>query len=59
YLASLEKRKIYETLPDSTAEMHNQIPVIDEPGEDYLYPQAYFVPVSLPTHIVEAVIKAA
>jgi len=59
YPASLEKRKIYETITDPAAEKHGQIRVIDESGEDYLYPQEYFVPVSLPKNIMDAVIKAA
>lgn len=59
YPASLEKRKIYEAIPDKAAEKHGQIRVIDESGEDYLYPQDYFIPVSLPKKVEEAVIKAA
>ena len=59
YPASLEKRKIYEAIRDPAAEKHGQIRVIDESGEDYLYPQEYFVPASLPKNIEEAVIKAA
>jgi hypothetical protein len=42
YPASLERRKIYEAIPDKAAEKHSQIRVIDESGEDYLYPQDYF-----------------
>ena len=49
YEASLEIRKIYEVLPDRTAERHHQIRVIDESGEDYLYPEKYFAPVRLPS----------
>ncbi|PIV40647.1 MAG: hypothetical protein COS28_07745 [Nitrospirae bacterium CG02_land_8_20_14_3_00_44_33] len=48
YEASLETRKIYEVLTDKTAEKHHQIRVIDESGEDYLYPEKYFAPVRLP-----------
>lgn len=48
YLASLEVRKIYQALPDAQAEKHQCIRVIDESGEDYLYPAAYFVPIQLP-----------
>jgi hypothetical protein len=48
YEASLELRKLYETLPDKEAEQHNQLRVIDESGEDYLYPAEYFAPVLLP-----------
>lgn len=42
YLASLEKRKIYLTLRDPTAEKHGLIRIIDESGADYLYPKALF-----------------
>ena len=59
YPASLEKRKIYQAIPDNAAEKHGQIRVIDESGEDYLYPQDYFIPVSLPKKVEEAVTKAA
>jgi hypothetical protein len=59
YPASLEKRKIYEAIPDPVAEKHGQVRVIDESGEAYLFPQEYFIPVSLPKNIEEAVIKAA
>jgi len=59
YPASLEKRKIYESILDSEAEKHGQIRVIDESGEDYLYPKKYFIPASLPKNIEEAVRKAA
>jgi hypothetical protein len=59
YPASLEKRKIYESILDAEAKKHGQIRVIDESGEDYLYPKEYFVPVSLPENIEEAVRKAA
>ena len=57
YPASLEKRKIYETLLDLSAEKHNQIRVIDESGEGYLYPRECFIPASPPKE--EAVIKTA
>ena len=49
YEASLEIRKVYEVLPDRTAERHHQVRVIDESGEDYLYPEKYFAPVRLPS----------
>jgi hypothetical protein len=39
----LEKRKIYQILPDEEAEKEGYIMVIDESGEDYLYPQSYFI----------------
>ena len=59
YPVSLETRKIYEAISDIEAEKHKQIRVIDESGEDYIYPEDYFIPVSLPKDIEEAVIKAA
>ena len=48
YEASLEKRKIYEVLRDSDAAKHDQIRVIDESGEDYLYPESFFATIELP-----------
>ena len=48
YEASLELRKLYEKLPDREAERHNQVRIIDESGEDYLYPAKFFAPIGLP-----------
>jgi len=50
----LEKRKIYKVLPDVEAEKEGYLRVIDESGEDYLYPQSYFVLVKLPREAQEA-----
>ncbi|MFM9265232.1 hypothetical protein [Tychonema sp. BBK16] len=47
YSASLEVRKIYQVLPDTQANSHQMIRVIDESGEDYLYPSRYFMPIEL------------
>jgi hypothetical protein len=47
YPASLEKRKLYVKLPDPEAEKHHYVRVIDESGEDYLYPEGYFADVEL------------
>ncbi len=47
YEASLELRKLYEKKSDKEAESHGQIRIIDESGEDYLYPASYFAPVRL------------
>lgn len=58
YEVSLEPRKIYQLLPDSDARTHGQIRVIDESGEDYLYPAAYFLPIELP-QLVRKLILAA
>ena len=59
YAASLEKRKIYVALPDPVAEKHKQIRVVDESGEDYLYPKSFFIPISLPQPVRKAVLTAA
>ncbi len=54
----LEKRKIYVVLPDEEAEKEGYLRVIDESGEDYLYPASYFVRVQLPAE-AEAALRAA
>ena len=48
YPASLEVRKVYQALPDAMAAERRYVRVIDESGEDYLYPEDYFVPIDLP-----------
>ena len=47
----LEPRKVYQVLSDRSAEREGLARVIDESGEDYLYPAKYFVPVKLPVAI--------
>jgi hypothetical protein len=51
YPASLERWKVYLVLPDRAAERHHLIRVVDESGEDYLYPRAYFRAMKLPSPI--------
>ncbi len=48
YPASLELHKIYRVLPDEDAAVDGDLRVIDESGEDYLYPANYFVLIALP-----------
>jgi hypothetical protein len=50
----LEKRKIYIVLPDDDAEKEGYFRVIDESGEDYLYPTSYFILVELPVEAQKA-----
>ncbi len=50
----LEKRKIYQVIPDEASEKEGYLRVIDESGEDYLYPQSYFILVQLPRKAQEA-----
>src|SRR5215813_2534077 len=56
YEVSLERRKIYVSLPDAKAENLGQLRVIDESGEDYRYPKNAFVEVALPQPIRRAVL---
>ena len=58
YPASLEVRKVYRVLGDEKASRLRQIRVIDESGEDYLYPQEYFVPIKLPQSAERVVLRA-
>ena len=51
-MEDLEARKVYQILPDREAAREGYIRVIDESGEDYVYPSDLFVPVRLPTAIV-------
>lgn len=58
YEVSLEMRKLDELIADSDAEKHGQIRVIDESGEDYLYPVAAFSRISLPDSVIDRVFLA-
>lgn len=55
----LEPRKVYRALPDAVAAEDGYIRVIDESGEDYLYPQDYFLPIELPQAAQKALLSAA
>jgi hypothetical protein len=59
YPASLELHKIYRVLPDEDADADGDIRVIDESGEDYLYPSEYFVLVELPQEVQESLLLHA
>ncbi len=55
YPASLELCKIYQVIPDARCAEHQLLRVIDESGEDYLYPAGCFVPIELPQAVEQAV----
>ena len=59
YPASLEVRKLYQTLPDPMAEKIGHIRVIDESGEDYLYPEKRFMTIDLPEEVELQLLQAA
>ena len=54
----LEKRKLYQILPDEAATQEGYMRVIDESGEDYLYPESYFILVELSRRAEEVLIAA-
>ncbi len=56
YEVSLERGKVYRMIRDEKASKHNLIRVIDESGEDYLFPDEYFVPIKLPKVAEEALV---
>ena len=58
YPASLEVRKIYRALPDRDAEQHALVRIIDESGEDYLYPARFFRALNLPQSLRSALRRA-
>jgi hypothetical protein len=57
--ASLEPRKIYQVLSDKEAESRKMIRVIDESGEDYLFPVSLFSPISFPQTLVRELVLSA
>lgn len=58
YPASLELHKIYRVLPDEDAARDGDLRVIDESGEDYLYPADYFMMLELPREVQRALLQA-
>jgi hypothetical protein len=58
YPESLELRKLYRVLPDSQAEMVGHVRVIDESGEDYVYPKGFFAQVQLSDPVKRTLVSA-
>ena len=50
----IEKRKIYPVIPDEESEKEGLFRIVDESGDDYLYPQSHFILISLPREAQEA-----
>ena len=59
YAASLEERKIYERLDDKDAERLGLVRVVDESGEDYLFPRSRFIAIALPREVAAALAVAS
>ena len=55
----LEKRKVYQILLDEAAAKEGYLRVVDESGEDYLYPDSYFILVKLPRKAEDALLMAS
>jgi len=54
YDASLERRKIYVAVSDRQADQLGMVRVIDESGEDYLYPKAFFAEIRVSPYLAKA-----
>ena len=59
YTASLEVRKIYALIDDPGAEAHGLVRLVDESGEDYLYPRSLFLPIQVPDSLSRALQTAS
>lgn len=59
YPASLELRKVYRIVPDQLAATRHYVRVVDESGEDYLYPEDFFVPIEVPQAAQSAFAEAS
>lgn len=59
YEASLQLSKYYRVLPDEKASRHGYLRIVDESGEDYLYPEHYFSQVEMVRDLEEALLKAS
>jgi hypothetical protein len=58
YEASLERNKIYAFIPDPEAAREGDVRVVDESGEDYLYPTEWFVPIEVPEAVEASLLHA-
>ncbi len=59
YEVSLERRKLYQLMPDEVAAKHHQLRIVDESGEDHLYPESCFLRVALPENVAQQVAHIA
>jgi hypothetical protein len=58
YRASLELHKIYRVVPDTDAAREGNLRIVDESGEDYLYPASRFAPIKVPSAVEESLLEA-
>ncbi|MBM4041984.1 MAG: hypothetical protein FJ290_26105 [Planctomycetes bacterium] len=59
YPASLELHKIYRVVPDEEAAADGDIRIVDESGEDYLYPASCFAPIAVPPTVRRSLVHAS
>lgn len=59
YPASLEKLKVYQQIPDPDAASRNLVRIVDESGEDYLFPSAMFLPLEVSEATRQAILSAS
>ncbi len=57
YEASLERNKIYAVFDDADAAHNGDIRIVDESGEDYLYPAEWFIPIEVPDSVQQSVLQ--
>jgi hypothetical protein len=59
YPASLERHKIYQVISDSSIEGDGDLRIIDESGEDYIYPASYFVMIEVPQLLEKSLLQVS
>ena len=59
YEGALELRKLYQIIDDPGAAKHDHVRIVDESGEDYLYPKSWFLPVELPKSVEDQLVQIA
>ena len=59
YADDLKVRMVYQVLPDESAARNHYLRIVDETGEDYLYPSAYFVPIEVPEEAEQVLLLTA
>lgn len=57
--AALEVRKLYRVLPDAAAKKRGLLRIVDESGEDYLYPSDLFVPIDVSASTARLLVEQA
>jgi hypothetical protein len=59
YPVSLELHKIYRVVPDDAAAVDDDIRVVDESGEGYLYPASLFAPIRVPAAVEKSLLRVS